>query len=107
MNNNKEQGVPKGTDTLQSFMIKNWITYESFFQITKVSIKCNFFNNFGKTVNLSFNGLTGVNSLCSISNPYVAENAILNNFNSHGGLSKSFIFRVTAIANSQISGNLK
>ena len=46
--------------------LKNWIVYESFFHITKVGIKCHFFNNFGKTVNLNFNGLTGVNSLRSI-----------------------------------------
>ena len=31
-------------------------------------MKCHFFDNFGKTVNLNFDGLTGVNSLCSISN---------------------------------------
>ena len=34
--------------------------------ITIASIKCHFLNNFGKTVNLNFNGLNGVNSLCSI-----------------------------------------
>ena len=45
---------------------KNWIAYESFLIITKVSIKCHFFKHFGKTVNLSLNGLIGVNSLCSI-----------------------------------------
>ena len=43
------QGVPKGTDTFQSFIIKN-------LHITKTSIKCHFFNKFGKTGNPSFNG---------------------------------------------------
>ena len=41
--------------------LKSWITYEKKIHITKVSIKCHFLNKFGKTVNLSFNGLTGVN----------------------------------------------
>ena len=35
------------------------------FFITKVGIKCHFSNNFGKTVNLNFNGLTDVKSLYS------------------------------------------
>ena len=61
-----------------------------------------FFNNFGKTVNLNFNWLPGVNSLCSIyfikdakkkfhqiylktvKLPYLTENGILNNFDPHG-----------------------
>ena len=49
-----------------AYNLKNWITYENLFHITKGSIKCNFLNNFGKTVNLTFNGLIGVNSLRSI-----------------------------------------
>ena len=61
------QAIPKGTDTFQSLIIKNWITYKSFF-----FYKCHFLNNFGKTVNPSFNGLTGVNSICSI---YFTEDA--------------------------------
>ena len=60
------QGVPKGTDTFQSLIIKKLDNLRKFFPITKVSIKCHFFNNSGKTVNLSFTGLIGVNSLCSI-----------------------------------------
>ena len=81
------------------------MTYESFLHITKASIKCHFLNNFGKTVNLNFNGLTGVNSLCSIyfkkdakekfhqiyltsvKLPYLIENDIQNNFDIHGSLS--------------------
>ena len=84
---------------------KNWIAYESFLIITKVSIKCHFFKHFGKTVNLSFNGLTDVNSLCSIyftkdaqkkfhqidqiylrtvKLPYLIEIGILNNFDING-----------------------
>ena len=47
--------------------LQNWITYESFFRVTNVSMKCHFVDKFGKTVNLNFNGLTEVNSLCSIS----------------------------------------
>ena len=47
--------------------LKHWITYESFFHINKVKIKCHYFENYGKTVDLIFNGLTGVNSLCLIS----------------------------------------
>ena len=43
--------------------------------------------------------------------PYLTENLILNNFDFHGWLSKSDIFWVMAVANSQISarvlGNLK
>ena len=51
------QGVPKGTDTFKSFLItNNWITSSSFFHISKVGIKYHFINNFGKIVNLSFNG---------------------------------------------------
>ena len=57
------QGIPKGTDTFKSLIVKNWI---SLFHITKVSMKCPFFDNFGKTVNLNCNGLTGLISLCSI-----------------------------------------
>ena len=66
---------------------------------------CDFLNNFGKTVNLSFNGLTGVNSLCSIcftedakkkfhqidqiylrtvKLPYLIEISILNNLDFRG-----------------------
>ena len=30
------QGVPKGTDTFQSFVIKKWITCESFFMSIKL-----------------------------------------------------------------------
>ena len=54
------QGVPKGTDTFQPLIIKKPDNLR-FFLITKTSIKCHFFNIFGKTVNLNFNGLTGVN----------------------------------------------
>ena len=57
------QGVPKGMDTFQSLINKKLDNLRHFFPITKVSIKCDFFDNFGKTVNLKFNGLTGVNSL--------------------------------------------
>ena len=47
------QGVPKGTG--------------KFFFISLKSVSSAiFFTNFGNTVNLSFNGLIGVNSLCSI-----------------------------------------
>ena len=52
---NADTGVPKDADTFQTLIIKNWITSESFFHTTEVSIKCHFINNFGKTVNLSFN----------------------------------------------------
>ena len=79
------------------------MTYETFFHITKVSIQCHFFNNFGKTVNLSFDGLTGVNSLCSIyfdkvakknihqiylrtiELPNLTKSGILSNFDLHSG----------------------
>ena len=111
----------------QSFIIKkNRITYESFFPITKVCIKCHIFNNFGKTGNLSFNGLTGVNSSCSIyftenakkkfyqiyqiylrlrtvKHPYPTEKGILNNFDLYGRLFKSNIFSVLTVENSRIS----
>ena len=60
------QGVPKGMDTFQPFKLENWITYELFFHINKNRIKCHFLNNSGKTLNLNFIGLTGVNSLCTI-----------------------------------------
>ena len=60
------QGLPKGTDTFQSLMNKKLDNLRKFFHITKVSIKCHFLKNFGKNVKLSFNGLTCVNSLCSI-----------------------------------------
>jgi len=71
-------------------------------------------------MNLSFNVLTGFNSLCSIyftedakkkfhqiylrtvELHYLTENGILNNFVFHGWLSKSDIFM--AVANLQISG---
>ena len=33
----------------------------NFFHVIKTSVKCHFCNNFGETVNLNFNGLTGVN----------------------------------------------
>ena len=46
---------------------KSLTSYDSFFHINKVSIKCHFFDDMGKTVYLNFNGLTSVNSLCSIS----------------------------------------
>ena len=46
--------------------LKNWKTYESFFHIPKVSMKCHFFIIFGKTVILYLNGLIGVKSLCLI-----------------------------------------
>ena len=89
---------------------KNWITYGSFFLIIKVSIKCHFFNNVGKTVNLNFDGLPGVNSLCSIhfnkdakknfhqiylrtvKLPYLTKNSILSNFDLHIRPCKSDIF---------------
>ena len=58
------QGVPKGTDTLQPFINKKLDNLLIFFHITKVSIKCHFIYNFGKTVTQISNGLTGVNSLC-------------------------------------------
>ena len=45
---------------------KSLTSYDSFFHINKVSIKCHFFDDMGKTVYLNFNGLTSVNSLCSI-----------------------------------------
>ena len=61
------QGILKGADTFHSFMIKTLDNLRKFFHITKVSIKCHLFDNFAKTVNLNFNGLTGVNSLYSIS----------------------------------------
>ena len=32
-----------------------------FSHITIVSMKCHFFDNFGKTVNLNYNGLTDIN----------------------------------------------
>ena len=50
--------VPKGADTFQSLITKNYITYESFFRIITTSIKYHFFNIFGKTVNLNFNEST-------------------------------------------------
>ena len=49
------------------------ITYEHFFHITKFRIKYHFLNNFGKAVNLNFNGLTGVNSLCFSIYPNLSE----------------------------------
>ena len=52
--------------TFQSLIIKKLDNLGKKIYITKVSIKCHFFKNFGKTVNLSFNRSTGVNSLCSI-----------------------------------------
>ena len=54
------QGVPQDTDTFQSFLIEKLDNLRKFFHITKFSIKINFLNKFGKTVNLNFNGLTGV-----------------------------------------------
>ena len=51
-----------GTDTFQSFIIKK---LDFFISLKSVSSAI-FFINFGKTVNLSFNELIGVNSLCSI-----------------------------------------
>ena len=86
------------------------MTYESFFHITKTSIMCHIINNFGKTVNLNFNGLTGDNSLCYIHQIYLrnvklsipTKNGILSNFDLHGWPSKSDIFWVMAVANSQI-----
>ena len=90
------QGVPRDTDTFQSFIIKNWTTYESFVHIIKVSIKCHFFNNFDKTLNLNLKELTSVNSFCSIyfnedvknyqiylrtvKLPNLTKNCILSNF---------------------------
>jgi len=114
------QGVPKGMDTFQSLIIKKLDNLRKFFRITKTSIKCHFFNIFGKTVNLNFNGLTGVNSLSSIyfnkdakknihqtylitvKLPNLAKNGILSNFDLHGWPSKSDIFWVMAAVNSQI-----
>ena len=78
-----------------------------------------FLNIFDKTVNLCFNGLTGINSLCSIyftkdakkkqfqqidlrtvKLPYLIEIGNLNNFNIHSWVSKSDMFLVIAVANS-------
>ena len=96
------------------------MTYEFFFHITKTNIECHSFKILDKTVNLNFNGLTGVNSLCSIyfnkdankkihqiylrtvNLPNLTKNDILSNFDFHGWPSKSDIFWVTAVANSQI-----
>ena len=36
-------------------------------------MKCHFLNNFGKTVNLNFTELTGINSLCSISGQEITK----------------------------------
>ena len=47
-------------------MIKKLDNLRKKIDITKEGIKYHYFNNFGNTVNLSFNGLTGVNLLCSI-----------------------------------------
>ena len=57
-----EMGIPKGTDTFQTFIIKKLDNLRKKFHIIKTSIKCHFFKNFGKPVKLNFNGLTGVNS---------------------------------------------
>ena len=38
------------------------MTHETFFHIIEIITKCYFFENVGKTVSLSFNGLTGINS---------------------------------------------
>ena len=79
-----------------------------------------FLTLFGKTVNLNFNRLTGVNSICSIyfykmpktsSTKFIWElsnflillkNYILSNFDFHGWPSKSDIIWVKAVANSRI-----
>ena len=58
------QGVPKGTDTFPSLMIQKLDNLQKFLFISLKSLSnAIFLSNFGKTVNLSFNGLTSVNSL--------------------------------------------
>ena len=74
------QGVPKGADTFQSLIIIKLDNLRIFFHITKVSIKCHFFNNLGKTVNLSFIVLTSVNSLCSIYFPKDKKKSVSTKF---------------------------
>ena len=58
--------------------LKTCIIYESFLHITKVSMKRHFLDNFGKTVKLNFNGLTGINWLCSISSQEISKNGKKN-----------------------------
>ena len=79
--------------------------FRKVFYATKVSMKCHFLNNFSKTVNLSFNELIDVNSLCSfyltkeakikfqqihqiylkaVKLSYHTENGILNSFDPYG-----------------------
>ena len=68
------QRVPKRTDTFQSFMIKKLDNIRKFFFISLKSVWSAIFSIiFSKTVNLNFNGLAVVNSLCSISRQEITK----------------------------------
>ena len=62
-------------DIFQSFMIKKLGNLRKLFSyhLSWYVIEVPFFDNFGKTVNLNFDGLTGGNSLCSISSQEITK----------------------------------
>ena len=61
------QGVPKGTDTFKTLTIEKLDNLRIFCVSIKSVSSDLFFCNFGKTENLNLNGLTSIDTLCSIS----------------------------------------